>query len=207
MTDTATIPSRATVTLPCAADPEAWYEPAQEQAAKTACGYCPVRNNCLALALAADEPWGVWGGYTETERQRLNTGRQPQRCTGCQLDCVPARTRQKQCDTCTGTPTGGSVYNDRERIAYLAADGLTDRQIAERLGWTMSKIKQCRVRYDIPSKHPNGGHFPADPEKLRPCGTYAAYRRHLRRGEPVDVACVQANQRRSQDRRETARAG
>lgn len=27
---------------------------------------------------------------------------------------------------------------------------------------------------------------------LQPCGTYAAYRRHLRSGEPVDAGCAQA---------------
>ena len=27
---------------------------------------------------------------------------------------------------------------------------------------------------------------------LQPCGTYAAYRRHLRKGEPVDAGCAQA---------------
>ena len=30
---------------------------------------------------------------------------------------------------------------------------------------------------------------------LEPCGTLAAYRRHLRRGDPVDRDCAQANAR------------
>ena len=30
------------------------------------------------------------------------------------------------------------------------------------------------------------------PPSLAPCGTYAAYRRHLRHGEPIDEACQQA---------------
>ena len=30
------------------------------------------------------------------------------------------------------------------------------------------------------------------PRELKPCGTAAAYRRHVRRGEPVDEACAQA---------------
>lgn len=30
------------------------------------------------------------------------------------------------------------------------------------------------------------------PRELKPCGTAAAYRRHVRRGEPVDDACAQA---------------
>jgi hypothetical protein len=31
-----------------------------------------------------------------------------------------------------------------------------------------------------------------NPPKLQPCGTYAAYRRHERRGERIDLACDEA---------------
>jgi len=30
------------------------------------------------------------------------------------------------------------------------------------------------------------------PRELKPCGTWAAYNRHRRRGEPVDAACARA---------------
>jgi WhiB family redox-sensing transcriptional regulator len=30
--------------------------------AKSFCGECPVREECLAAAVARHEPWGVWGG-------------------------------------------------------------------------------------------------------------------------------------------------
>lgn len=43
----------------------------REQAAKALCQVCPVRAECAAHALAAREPYGVWGGFTETERIRL----------------------------------------------------------------------------------------------------------------------------------------
>lgn len=36
--------------------------------------------------------------------------------------------------------------------------------------------------------------------ELEPCGTRAAYRRHLRRGDPVDESCRQAEARAWQDR-------
>ena len=36
--------------------------------------------------------------------------------------------------------------------------------------------------------------------ELKPCGTPAAYRRHLRRGETLCRSCRQAEQRRQQDR-------
>jgi WhiB family redox-sensing transcriptional regulator len=43
----------------------------RESAAKSICRTCPVRAECAAHALAAREPYGVWGGFTEAERLRL----------------------------------------------------------------------------------------------------------------------------------------
>jgi len=43
----------------------------REAAAKSVCGRCPVRNDCLADALASDERFGIWGGLTERERRSL----------------------------------------------------------------------------------------------------------------------------------------
>lgn len=36
--------------------------------AKTVCGTCPVRRDCLRQGLQED--WGVWGGFTRSERER-----------------------------------------------------------------------------------------------------------------------------------------
>ena len=43
----------------------------RELKAKALCAVCPVRAECAAHALNAREPYGVWGGFTETERLRL----------------------------------------------------------------------------------------------------------------------------------------
>ena len=43
----------------------------REASAKSVCRVCPVRAQCAAQALASREPYGVWGGFTETERLRL----------------------------------------------------------------------------------------------------------------------------------------
>jgi WhiB family redox-sensing transcriptional regulator len=51
--------------LPCfAADAELFFaeSPADVEAAKRVCAPCPIRDLCLATALARREPWGVWGG-------------------------------------------------------------------------------------------------------------------------------------------------
>ena len=42
---------------------------AREAAAKAVCARCPVIDACAAHALAVREPYGVWGGMTEDERE------------------------------------------------------------------------------------------------------------------------------------------
>ncbi|MEU1333004.1 WhiB family transcriptional regulator [Streptomyces sp. NPDC005865] len=44
---------------------------ARENSAKEVCMRCPVRAECAAHALAVREPYGVWGGLTEDEREEL----------------------------------------------------------------------------------------------------------------------------------------
>lgn len=54
-------------------DPELWFpepgEPSDD--AKEICSRCPERKPCLSWALAANERYGVWGGLTTHERDRL----------------------------------------------------------------------------------------------------------------------------------------
>jgi len=44
---------------------------AREASAKEVCMRCPVRAECAAHALQVREPYGVWGGLTEDEREEL----------------------------------------------------------------------------------------------------------------------------------------
>lgn len=51
--------------IPCHdGDPEIWFAdtPHGVEHAKTLCGGCPLKVECLAGALERGEPWGVWGG-------------------------------------------------------------------------------------------------------------------------------------------------
>lgn len=43
----------------------------REQRAKLLCRDCPVLNICREHALSLAEPFGVWGGLSEAERQRM----------------------------------------------------------------------------------------------------------------------------------------
>ena len=59
-------------------DPSIFFHPegergpareAREAAAKSICARCPVIAECAAHALAVREPYGVWGGLSEDDRE------------------------------------------------------------------------------------------------------------------------------------------
>lgn len=47
---------------------------ARAERAKTICRGCPVLHECREHALATREPYGVWGGLTEEERDHILRG-------------------------------------------------------------------------------------------------------------------------------------
>lgn len=51
---------------------------ARELAAKALCARCPVIQQCAAHALRSREPYGVWGGLSEAEREEM-LARSPRR--------------------------------------------------------------------------------------------------------------------------------
>ena len=60
------------------ADPTLFFHPQNERgstrrqrdaAAKSVCSSCPVRVECADYAIRAREPYGVWDGMTEEERE------------------------------------------------------------------------------------------------------------------------------------------
>lgn len=61
-------------------DPDTFYLPdnirgqnkrSREAAAKSICQGCPVIKDCLQWAVSVQEPYGVWGGMTPEERNRI----------------------------------------------------------------------------------------------------------------------------------------
>jgi WhiB family redox-sensing transcriptional regulator len=53
-------------------DPDALFvQGAAQQRAKAVCLGCPVRTECLSVALDRKIEFGVWGGMTERERRAL----------------------------------------------------------------------------------------------------------------------------------------
>ena len=51
----------------------------REAHAKVICSGCPVIRECAEHALAAREPYGVWGGMTEDDRQAGYVGAESRR--------------------------------------------------------------------------------------------------------------------------------
>lgn len=51
--------------------PESGGESHAQRQAKKYCQECPVRAECLAFALANREEYGIWGGLTVRERQKI----------------------------------------------------------------------------------------------------------------------------------------
>jgi WhiB family redox-sensing transcriptional regulator len=47
----------------------------REMRAKAVCAQCPVIAECRRWALAAREPYGIWGGLSTEEREALLTRR------------------------------------------------------------------------------------------------------------------------------------
>lgn len=43
----------------------------REIKAKAICAVCPVNGDCVEFALEIKEPYGIWGGLTETERRQV----------------------------------------------------------------------------------------------------------------------------------------
>lgn len=61
-------------------DPAVFFHPegergparaARERAAKAVCASCPVMKQCADHALAVREPYGVWGGLSEEDREAV----------------------------------------------------------------------------------------------------------------------------------------
>ena len=47
----------------------------QAEAAKAVCADCPVRLECLEFAMVTNQPYGIFGGLTESERKLLRRRR------------------------------------------------------------------------------------------------------------------------------------
>jgi WhiB family transcriptional regulator, redox-sensing transcriptional regulator len=138
--------------------------------AKALCHTCPVSKQCLDFANARPEAWGVWGGYTTTERMYLRQGYKPRRCENCGVLFVSHRTRL-QCFPCYDPGTTRQDLEDyAEEIADLFTQGVSDDDIADRLSDQADRyiapaaVKRMRLRLRIVhNRHGTAGKTGYDP--------------------------------------------
>ncbi|MFM7542667.1 MAG: WhiB family transcriptional regulator [Actinomycetales bacterium] len=79
---TGTYSDQRAISLPCHdSDPELFFSENNEEIslAKSLCGGCPVKRECLAGALSRQEPCGVWGGELFEDGQVIAKRRTPGR--------------------------------------------------------------------------------------------------------------------------------
>jgi len=100
------------------ADPERWFpdKGGNPRPAQAICAICPVREECLADALANNETYGIWGGKTARQRQEL-AGRRHVSATHC---------RNGHGYTLENTISTG--FGRRCRVCKLAADRVAGRR-------------------------------------------------------------------------------
>lgn len=99
-------------------DPEEWFpeKGGSSKTAKAVCGRCPARQECLQHAVDRDERFGVWGGLSTAERDRLS-GRRP---------------------ALTEKPL--ALYAPRERASSISPDERDKVRAWTARGWSASMI-------------------------------------------------------------------
>jgi WhiB family transcriptional regulator, redox-sensing transcriptional regulator len=159
----------------------------REAAAKAVCAACPVRAACLSWAEKADEPHGIWGGKTETERvraPRCGTPKGARRhrtqgtamCDPCRLAERASKTEARQARPLAAGPTRGICGTPEGRQ--------THRGRREKL-CDACKAAGPRVKKAAPK--------PARRAPIVPtCGTLPGARRPPNQHEALDDACLAA---------------
>ena len=100
-------------------DPDAFFPDIRDKAttAKTICGMCEVRTECLTYAIENREEHGVWGGTTEQERTAMWEPLKPD-----------------------------LARLDYDRMGELIGLGLTVGEVAYRLGCSTESVSRFRKR-------------------------------------------------------------
>ena len=129
--------------------------------AKQLCFECPVRLECLSMALERKETWGVWGGCDEVDLRRTlrvdtnGTDRDRQRmprCPACQASCEELVVSEIEihCTSCTFTwesaSTAKAVLGSGSKEADKKLKQKRQRSVAKR------PIKTGAVRARIPQE-------------------------------------------------------
>lgn len=103
---------------------------AQAEEAKAVCARCPVRVHCLDWALSARPEQGVWGGFTEDERNKLLRRRR----SPAYADTVPASWPTR--------PRWAELLTYRGLVEAHLTAGVSQRRIAASLGFDRELLSE-----------------------------------------------------------------
>jgi hypothetical protein len=101
--------------------------PEDTRIAKAVCWRCPVLDACREHALVTAEPYGVWGGLSETDRRRIREQRG-----------IPSRAQQRSAEV-------------RDEIRRLHALGTPKTVIARRLDIGLTQVWHCLTHPAAPA--------------------------------------------------------
>ncbi|MFJ5638698.1 WhiB family transcriptional regulator [Streptomyces sp. NPDC093223] len=166
-------------------DPEVFFADRSRGRAKAICEGCLVIEQCLAATLVREAHvpksfrTGIVAALTGAQRWELDQKQQGREVS--KKIAVPKAATPGPVAPC-GTR---AAYQRHLRNGEPIDDKCRDANSASKRHWTATGTTQVGISQPAPSR------------PLTPCGSYAAYRRHIRKGEPVDAACRAANTARS----------
>lgn len=154
----------------CRHDPEKFFDPAREDEAKRACFACPVLRDCQSWVMDAERGFGLY------HRDGI----------------VAALTAEERCaldPTAPKPPPDEDKPKPRPRAAQKHGT-----RACYKAGCRREECKAAAREYNQELKRRKElGEQSAKPEPKRAaCPSVAAYRRHVRNGEPIDDGCRQA---------------
>lgn len=100
-------------------DPDAFFPEGggSSKAARRVCGECQVRTKCLTEALANAEPFGVWGGFNESERRHIRRLMRNGRTQEAAVRQVEALLAKKAARRSASAATAAAVRHSSDRAA------------------------------------------------------------------------------------------
>jgi WhiB family redox-sensing transcriptional regulator len=101
----------------------------QAEEARAVCQSCPLVEACLEWALETREPFGVFGGMTADERRDLRPS---------PASAVPGQ----------GSPSAARCWDAEDDIRLWRSQGVSQREMADRLGIGKSVLSRWIKRYD-----------------------------------------------------------
>lgn len=172
--------------------------------AKAVCRRCPSQSACLQFAFDEGIDHGVFGGLTDTERRNMRR-RQSRgtraRLTSPEESTTPAASLKEAFQRRTVTIDGGHLAWTGTRQVCFRGDSWTPKRAAfitdrghdpQGLVLPVCGVDECVLPAHLTDAREREEQGLPDPRRAK-CGSRAGYQGHLKRGEPVDTACRQAN--------------